>query len=275
MTRQKGLSLIELMIALAIGSLLILGITQIFIDNKRNYLFQRSQVNVLENGRYAELLLNEYLAKAGYRRAPDDYPEHAFPAKAADSDCLAFTAGSSITATTDANGICLRYHPMVSGEPDCLGTATTAFTDTMPFTSPVSTSIVTLSIKYVSGATLDTGTITCKNIGTGTSGSLLSNVADFRLEFGVGTNASSRQLIPSGDRFVAASDWAVTDGPIRAARYSILLASPPNQRNGASQIFTNWLANTAGANKTRLETGDQNRIYHIAGSTRALRNLMP
>lgn len=276
MTRQKGLSLIELMIALAIGSLLILGITQIFIDNKRNYLFQRSQVNVLENGRYAELLLNEYLAKAGYRRAPDDYPEHAFPARAANADCLAFTPGSSITATTDKRGICVRYHPMVSGEPDCLGTATTAFTDTMPFTSPVSSSIVTLSIKYAPGATLESGTIACKNLGTGASSSLLSNVADFRLEFGIGANTSSRQLISTGDRFVPAASWApATNGPIRAVRYSILLASAQNQRDGASQVFTNWLANTEGANKTRLEAGDQNRIYHIAGSTRALRNLMP
>src|SRR5690606_14808975 len=148
--------------------------------------------------------------------------------------------------------------------------------DTMPFTSPVSSSIVTLSIKYAPGNTLDTGTIACKNIGTGTSGSLLSNVADFRLEFGVGANNSSRQLISTGDRFIPAANWSVnTDGPIRAVRYSILLASPPNQRDGASQVFTNWLANTSGTNKTRLETGDQNRIYHIAGSTQALRNLMP
>lgn len=274
-THQKGLSLIELMIALAIGSLLILAITQIFIDNKRNYLFQRSQVNVLENGRYAELLLNEYLAKAGYRRAPDDYPEYAFPARASNSDCLAFTAGSAITATADKQGVCVRYHPMVSGEPDCLGSATTAFTDTKPFTSPASSSIVTLSIKYVPGATLDTGTIACKNVDTGASGSLLSNVADFRLEFGLGANSSSRELISTGDRFVSASSWSVTDGPIRAVRYSLLLASPPNQRDGDSQIFNNWLANSSGATKTRLETGDQNRLYHIAGSTRTVRNLMP
>lgn len=118
--RQQGLSIIELMIALAISSLLILGITQIFIDNKRNYVFQRSQVNLQENARYAELLLNEYLAKAGYRRAPDDHPEFAFPAAASNGDCQAFTSGSSITGTTDKKGMCIRYQPLLSGEPDCL-----------------------------------------------------------------------------------------------------------------------------------------------------------
>lgn len=37
-TRQTGLSMVELMITLLISSFLILGITQIYIDNKRNYI---------------------------------------------------------------------------------------------------------------------------------------------------------------------------------------------------------------------------------------------
>ncbi len=41
--RQSGLSMIELLVALAISSFLILGITQIYLDNKRNYLFQQGQ----------------------------------------------------------------------------------------------------------------------------------------------------------------------------------------------------------------------------------------
>lgn len=40
---QAGLSLVELMVALAISSVLILGITQIYIDNKRSYSFQQNQ----------------------------------------------------------------------------------------------------------------------------------------------------------------------------------------------------------------------------------------
>lgn len=273
--RQQGLSIIELMIALAISSLLILGITQIFIDNKRNYVFQRSQVNLQENARYAELLLNEYLAKAGYRRAPDDHPEFAFPAAASNGDCQAFTSGSSITGTTDKKGMCIRYQPLLSGEPDCLGVATAAFTDTIPFTSPGNGALVTVAIKYAEGVTLEHGSITCKNINTGTSGELLSNVADFRLEFGVGKDNTSRHLVATGDRFISANSWTSATGPIRATRYSLLLASAPNQRTGDSQIFTDWLAGAEAGSKTRLQTGDQHRIYQVAGSTRTLRNLMP
>lgn len=95
--RQFGLSLIELMIALAISSLLILGITQVYIDNKRNYVFQQSQAGNLENSRFASLMINEYLGKAGYRRDPVILVEEAFPSRNAGGDCLAFGAGHSIT----------------------------------------------------------------------------------------------------------------------------------------------------------------------------------
>ncbi|WP_339647949.1 prepilin-type N-terminal cleavage/methylation domain-containing protein [Halopseudomonas pelagia] len=277
LSRQQGLSMIELLIALAISSFLILGVTQIFIDNKRNYLFQRSQTSIHENARYAEMLLNDYLAKAGYRRAPDELPEYAFPALGASTDCLAFTKGSPVTATADQQGICIRYQPLVSGESDCIGNATGVFNDDIPFTSPPQSALVILAIKYDQGDALDSGTITCKNISSSVGEeALLGNVADFRLEFGVGTNdLLSKALITTGDRFVSASDWTTNSGPIRAVRYSLLLASAPNQREGGSQVYTDWLASAGDTSKIRLEAGDQNRLYQVAGSTRTIRNLMP
>ena len=53
---QAGLSLIELLIALAISSFLILGITQIYIDNKRSYNFQQSQAGNQENHRFLVMM---------------------------------------------------------------------------------------------------------------------------------------------------------------------------------------------------------------------------
>ena len=57
-SKEHGLSMIELLIALAISSFLILGITQIYIDNKRNYLFQQTQAANQENLRFLDLLLS-------------------------------------------------------------------------------------------------------------------------------------------------------------------------------------------------------------------------
>ena len=37
---QTGFSLIEMMIALTVGTFLVLGVSQIYINNKRSFLFQ-------------------------------------------------------------------------------------------------------------------------------------------------------------------------------------------------------------------------------------------
>ena len=67
---QGGLSLVELMIALALSSFLILGITQVYLDNQRTYLFQQGQLQNQENRRFVSLFLQQELSRAGYRRSP-------------------------------------------------------------------------------------------------------------------------------------------------------------------------------------------------------------
>lgn len=271
---QKGLSLIELIIALAISSFLILGVTQIYIDNKRSALFQQSQAVNQESARFAEMIINDHLGKAGFRRAPDQALEFAFPAAGANADCKAFALGSSATGLASGTGICLRYQPLVSGEPDCTGSASKAFNDTLPFSS--SRELAVIAIRHAP----DESRLECKNLNpdSGTAGyvTLLEGVADFRLDYGVGpADLFTKELRSTGDRFVAAANWTASSGPIRAARYSVLLASRPNQRTGESKIFNDWVSNSEAAAATRLNAADENQIYQVATSTQTLRNLMP
>ncbi|MET1081104.1 MAG: PilW family protein [Pseudomonas sp.] len=285
---QRGLSLIELMIALAIGSFLVVGITQIFIDNRRSYSFQQSEAGNIESARFTEIVLNNYLSKAGYRRSSDQDLEFAFPASPAGTDCSAFTAGNPITTTLDAQGICIRYQPVVSGEPDCEGNASTAFKSPLaPFPEITKNNLIVLAIKYFpAGATvpseatlLDYGSLRCKSINsTASSGytELLDGIADFRLEFGVGTNdLFGKQLRNDANRFVKAADWNAAIGPIRAVRYSVLLSSTENKRDGDSKIYSDWYASADAAAQTRLTAGEKGRTYQLASSTQNLRNLMP
>ena len=57
--RQRGLSLIELMVALLLSSFLIIGVTQIFITNKQNYTFQQNQIGNQENSRFSITVLQQ------------------------------------------------------------------------------------------------------------------------------------------------------------------------------------------------------------------------
>ncbi len=275
--RQQGISMIELLVALAISSFLLLGISQIYLDNKRNHLFQQSQSTNSEGSRFVALVLNDLLGRAGYRRAPDQALDEAFPAKGAKDECKDFDKGSAVTATATGIGLCLRYQPLVSGEMDCQGDATTAFDDSKAFRPAPEASLVTLALIYTPGNALHEGTLTCKNIDAASAPSeLLTGIADFRLEYGVGPKAMHEKKLVDGDqRFVEVNSWAPDSGPIRAVRYSILLASREQQRDGESAVLTSWQDKAGDAAKARLEAGDQNRIYQIASGTQTLRNLMP
>lgn len=274
---QRGLSMVELLVALAISSFLLLGITQIYVDNKRNFLFQQSQASNQEGSRFATLLLNEYLGKAGFRRTPDQLIEDAFPAITASNDCKAFLKGSAVTPAKDAQGICLRYQPLVSGELDCQGDASKAFDDSQAFKAASSGSLITIALRYKANADLSKGVLECKNLNATTPAyqELLSGIADLRLEFGVGGADMLEKALADSNRFIKASDWSTSSGQVRAVRYSILLASGTNQRDGDSKLYTDWYNAADSTTKTRLAAGDSKRIYQIASSTQTLRNLMP
>lgn len=277
--RQLGLSLIELLIALAISSMLILGITQVYIDNKRNYVFQQNQAGNLESSRFASLMLNEYLGKAGYRRDPVILVEEAFPSRNAEGDCQAFAAGHSITGLDpdEGKGFCIRYQPKISGELDCQGAASESFNDDVAFSSPPVSSLIVLAFKYEPSADdeLLNGRLLCKsmNVTSPQYGELLRGIADMRLEFGVG-NSDVLEKEVSG--FVPQEDWDTSSGSIRSVRYSLLMASRNGQRDSDdSKILDDWLATATDDDKTRLQAGDNRRLYQVTSSTQTVRNLMP
>ncbi|WP_295467938.1 PilW family protein [uncultured Pseudomonas sp.] len=64
---QRGLSIIELMIALLLGLLLMGGVLQLFLSSKRTYLTNAALSQVQESGRFALEFLAYDLRNAGYR----------------------------------------------------------------------------------------------------------------------------------------------------------------------------------------------------------------
>ena len=73
--RQRGLSLIELMIAISLGLLIIGAILGVFITTNRNFLEDERYARMQENGRYAMRLLVEDLSMVGFWGAMLDTPD--------------------------------------------------------------------------------------------------------------------------------------------------------------------------------------------------------
>ncbi|MDG5500677.1 PilW family protein [Marinobacter sp. BGYM27] len=65
-TRQKGLSIIEIMIALLLGSILIAGLVQIFSSNSQTFRSNEVSSRSQEAGRIASDILSRALRNAGY-----------------------------------------------------------------------------------------------------------------------------------------------------------------------------------------------------------------
>ncbi len=65
-TKQAGVTLIELMVAMAISSVIILGISNIYLSTKRSYVIHDEFARIQENGRYALDALTTDIRNAGY-----------------------------------------------------------------------------------------------------------------------------------------------------------------------------------------------------------------
>lgn len=240
-TRQSGISLIELMIALLISSFLIIGVTSMFINNKQAYVFQQGQAGNQESARFALLLLNQELAKAGYRAlAQDDY-FIAFPAVSAANGCPAFSAGQVMQRSTSGNGVCFRYQSYAVTARDCLGQAIAA------------NAIVTTRLEYDATS----GTLQCA--AQGATGQLVTGLANLQFQYGVDLNSTRR-----AQTFVTAPDANVS---IVAVRYALLFASTNDNLAVSQSSYSFPLSNST------LTTPTDARLYRSVAGTTTLRNI--
>ena len=67
-SEQRGLTLVELLVAMAIGLILLTGIFQVFLGSNSIYRTQDSLSRLQENGRFAIELLTQKVHLAGYPR---------------------------------------------------------------------------------------------------------------------------------------------------------------------------------------------------------------
>ncbi|MEN0106705.1 MAG: PilW family protein [Pseudomonas sp.] len=259
---QLGISLVELMIAMVISSFLILGVSQIYIDNKRNYLFQQGQAGNQENGRFTLQTFEQHISKAGFRRRPDDDFENSFKVDSTTITGCSFKAGQVITRPTDTGlsdkGVCIRYEPRDANEADCQGNL---LSDTNnlnnPYTAP---NAVFVEKIYLNSSSQLVCTSINPSDGAQVTGILAEGVEAIRFDFGIG----------DGNRTVK-SYTATPDAnadTIYAVRYSALMASPAKLAVNDSVAYTNWYGSSASAPTA-------GKLYQKVGNSISVRNLLP
>lgn len=257
MNKQHGISIIELLVALLISSFLILGITQVYLDNKQSYLFQQGQSNNIENGRFAILLLEQEFAKTGYRRRPDEELSNAFPSTSIPG-CGTFNSGQVVRRISDTK-LCLRYQPAFSNAKTCEGNTITGI-PSEPYTdAPIITSVYELSVSDTDNTSFN---LTCRSYsGVTATGDgaqqLASNITAMNFEYGFNTNE---------EKVVSTYAKDPSDNEVRAVRFSTLVSSSTEiAKESGSAVYTYWFA---------AEPGDK-KLYNMLSSSISMRNRMP
>lgn len=120
--RQTGLSLIELMVAIALGVMVLLGVLQIYLSGSDHAAFNHAQQQNQANARFILDLLQRESGQAGYsawvRHASDadeqqyDFVidrEGPFPALTDTATGCTFGAGKVASLDAGGRGLCLRH----------------------------------------------------------------------------------------------------------------------------------------------------------------------
>jgi len=70
MKKTKGFSIVELMVAITVGLLILVGVIQIFVLNRGNFRLQNGYAVMQESAQYLNDYMGRYLRLAGYRSTP-------------------------------------------------------------------------------------------------------------------------------------------------------------------------------------------------------------
>lgn len=105
--QQRGFSLVELMVAMAVSLILLAGILQILLGNQQSMKAQEAEATLQDNARLAAFMTENIIARAGYRVDPAQAIERAFGS----DDDNSFETGEvvsgnseSLTVRFEANG---------------------------------------------------------------------------------------------------------------------------------------------------------------------------
>ena len=63
--KQAGISVVEMLVALALGLILVLGVVQLFTSSKRTYQIQDAAARLQEDGRYVLTRMSQELRMGG------------------------------------------------------------------------------------------------------------------------------------------------------------------------------------------------------------------
>jgi type IV pilus assembly protein PilW len=233
--KQRGFTLVEIMVALAIAIILLVGVYSVYLASKRGYALQDGLARQQENGRFAVEFLNRDLRMAGYPK---------------DAALEAFIPANTVNGVDGASDVfTVQYQSTV----DCLNQATPA--------NSCGSEQCAVNRYYIDGD----NNLMCLGNGGVDAEVLIEGVESLQVLYGIDTDAPSDG---SANKYVAWDNVAADERDnVVSVRFAVL-ASTPNEAAATERTRTHQLLDE------EISFTDR-RIGRVYTSTVVLRNRMP
>ena len=257
--RQSGLTLVELLIAMALGLLVLLAIVSLYVGSRQTFRIQEDSARLQETGRYAIETLGRSIRQAGFWNMPIN------PVSTATG-----FGGVAINGTNGATDTVTVQYDVLVGDRDCEGTVIdaalfTAIGGVVTETYSLNGNNLTCSLNGNNRVC----ELVCEGVDADAAASpLVSDVEDLQVLYGLNTDNDPRQSV---DQYQATpANWA----QVVSARVCIQARSANNVNNGP-QRFLNCggaLGTAAGAAAFTNAAAGDNTLRRAFVATFNLRN---
>lgn len=300
--RGQGFTLVELMVALAVGGLLMAGVLRIFQSNKQSYRLQDSLSRVQENARFATELLRSKVRQAGYKSGErvvhEETEEIVFPplvragltgeetpALVYSLGDLTFAAGQ-VVAGTDNNAdssddvldgsdtLAVRYQGALGGAVrDCVG-------------NPIAVRALQIDLYYINERDMALHCASCGPVcQTGQPAvdqAVIDGVESLQIRYGVVTDSAVLGARDArSDCYLDASNPVTTQvsdcvsgvnfTQVAGVRLGLLLHTPGNTGRFLRDTDDTSTYSVAGSDVVVNDT-DEHRVRRVVATTIGLRN---
>jgi type IV pilus assembly protein PilW len=257
---QHGLTVVELMVALAIGLILLGGIGHVFVTNKQANRFASGSAALQENGNFAIDFIAAQLSNAGYVPDPqdsryrDEYSREAIEQAAYGNVTLPLTGTEGAANASDT--IVVNTFPALGpgGAPgqlvDCLGNIK-AIAD---FVGPAGNG-VTNTINVQNGASGRPG-LYCNDV------EVVSGIENMQVLYGEQINGNTMRYVPRGQ--------VTNPYNVIMLRVALLVSTNEELRAGENPKTTYTMFD--GDNPVTVTVPADRRLRQVYSTTLSLRN---
>lgn len=207
---QRGLTLVELMVALVLGLFLLAVVGTLFLGSKQTYRTQENLARMQENGRFVLDLLGRNVREAGYKII-------SFAPPAADTSLSAKFAASALVLSPGFAGDIAGANT----NPDSITVSYDSATDCVNVAAPGGRAVNQFSI--------NANQLVCLGNSSATAQAMLGDVEDMQILYG--------ESAGNNRRYVAAGTAGLNMANVVSARACVLLRSADDNLATRAQTY--------------------------------------